>query len=1490
MYGSGAPTSGNINCGTINCNPFYPVPDSSTVADEYYLTIITGTLNIATAGTYYFGVNGDDAVEVMIDGTVVAGWYNGHGKETKTVPTYQGSIYLDAGEHVVEFHHEEGSGSDSYYLWWKPPSASAWEITPASYFSDLTLATYNFTVSASTITDYNVRVQVGRSDLPDSNAVEYPSGVYKPTGLLQKFGDGDRMKFGLLTGSYRNNTTGGVLRKNIGTITDEIVTTTGQFNSSVNGIIQTIDKFKIKGFSNESGYSYSDNCGWIATRPINTGECRMWGNPIAEMMYEGMRYFAGESAPTAAFVSNITNGGDDGLALPLAAWTDPFTTNSSCAKPFMLVISDINPSYDSDEIPGSYFNTYSGSLGTMNVKTLADTISSWEGVGASADTDHYIGQSLAASDTACTAKTVSSLGSVRGLCPEEPTKRGSYYSASVAYYGHVNDINDADDSQTVRTYTVGLASPLPKIEIPVNGQTMTLVPFGKSVGGYSIVATEGSFQPTNTIVDFYVQELTPTYGKFRINFEDVEQGADHDMDAIIIYEYTLNADNSVTITLTSEYAAGSIMQHIGYIISGTTNDGIFLEVRDQDTSESSDPLYFLDTPPDRSAPRRGSSTTKLPLVHTRTFYPGSNPPATLLENPLMYAAKWGAFKDINNNNVPDLAVEWDEDEDGAPDTYFYVNNPLYLEQKLTEAFVDILRKSSSGTAVSVLATSSEGEGTLVQAYFKAKENSGTEDVSWVGYLHTLWVDSLGRIREDSDRSGTKPGLVVARDKIVEFFFDSASGEAKFYRYELDSRGEPKYTITDDDGDGVLEDGETIVYERTIHTIDDLEPIWEAGDLLNTKEASSRRIKTFVDLNHDEVVNSSEYIDFSLENIDSLTPFLGVGVDTVYDYLGTTKAARASNAIKFIRGDDSSYTGTTDIRYRKINGAPWKLGDIVHSTPVTLGRPMDNYGLIYGDQTYADYYKYYQGREQVVFVGANDGLLHAFYLGKYVSGNDTSTSDATEEIYFDKAGGVTVDHGEELWGFIPQALLPHLKWLADPDYTHVYYVDLKPKLVDARVFTDDDVHPNGWGTILLGGLNLGGGNITVTDTFSVDPTRDFRPSFFAIDVTDPHNPTLMWEKSYDGLGKTTAVPTVAKIEDEWFCLLSSGPTSYSGTSAQPAQVLVVNLVDGYLRRRLEASESQAFMTGAVAVDVGLNYNVDTGYVGEAYWDDENSTWKGMVYRFRSVDADGTYLTNPAEWTFTPLITTDGPVTASPAVSFDAKSNLWVYYGTGRFYSPADKADTTTQYFYGVKDPYYNTGSSGLYDEEGEDDKPIPSEVTPDSLTLFNSTGVNVYTDRTVDGAGDGIDTWSKLLQAMNGYDGWRYTLGYESANIGERVLNKPTVLGGVVFDTTFVPNDDPCAFDGNSNLLGLYYETGTAYVDEVFTGGGGSSTVEVEGQEKTKVSGKISVGVGRGSGVSIHVGSQEGATGYVQQSTGIVEQIELQPAFKVRSGFVTWRER
>lgn len=626
--------------------------------------------------------------------------------------------------------------TDARYLVWN------W-LSKESPVAGSTMVLGSGTVSVAP-TDYNVRVRVCASGLLESNCKAYTSGSgsstnYFPVGLLQNYGEGDapKMYFGLLTGSYKNNTQGGVLRAKIGKIDDEVVPTTGKFKTRTGatngpGIIATLNKLRVTQFNTSRNYS---NCGWVTTRAINNGECTSWGNPIAEMLYESLRYFAGAKTPSSAF----TVGSGDELSLPEDSWDDPFALTDGqgqpqCAKPVNLVISDVGTSYDSDQLPGSAFASYSGNLPTnmagLNVSTWTQTISSHEGVNGKL---FFIGQVLGQDNAGIpSAKNISTLAGIRGLAPMEPTKQGSYYAAGLAYYGHQTDVNPRSGSQKPQTVVVAMASHLPQIKIRASGKVITLIPFAKSVGGYQISSAQTAFQPTNTIVDFYVQSISETEGLFRVNYEDVEQGADHDMDMIVRYHYKVLDNGQLSITLSSEYAAGGIKQHAGYVISGTTADGVYLDVRDQDTGASSDVAYYLDTalatdaPYPNNARNLSSNTTALPLERTRTFSVNTSSTASTadyLPSPLWYAAKWGSFVDVNGNGVPDT-TEWDEDGDGEPDNYFLVTNANNLESQLQSALDGVSDLARSATSVSYTSSELTSDSQAFIATFEAKDWSG----------------------------------------------------------------------------------------------------------------------------------------------------------------------------------------------------------------------------------------------------------------------------------------------------------------------------------------------------------------------------------------------------------------------------------------------------------------------------------------------------------------------------------------------------------------------------------------------------------------------------------------------------------------------------------------------------------------------------------------------------------------------------------------------
>jgi len=133
----------------------------------------------------------------------------------------------------------------------------------------------------------------------------------------------------------------------------------------------------------------------------------------------------------------------------------------------------------------------------------------------------------------------------------------------------------------------------------------------------------------------------------------------------------------------------------------------------------------------------------------------------------------------------------------------------------------------------------------------------------------------------------------------------------------------------------------------------------------------------------------------------------------------------------------------------VNGAlhVWKLGDVVNSTPTIVGAPKEALRHSVRDSGYRHFVAKWANRRQQAYVGANDGLLHAFNTGYYHRGDDPTTTTVIEHGWYttgpaDNSSGVGL--GEKVWGYVPYHLLPQLEWYTRTDYTHVSYVDLKRK--------------------------------------------------------------------------------------------------------------------------------------------------------------------------------------------------------------------------------------------------------------------------------------------------------------------------------------------------------------------------------------------------------------------------------------------------------------
>lgn len=1336
-----------INTTGPNNNPF--VPGANNCTQSNYITEIAGEIYVAEAGIYTYAIDGDDAVDVTIDGKTV-GWYGAHGGDRSQagLQTHSGTFsFSTAGWKTLKFRHVEVAGDDYWGLALKSSQP------------------------ASAIVDKKIRLEACSSTneaLRESTCKGYPNiggtVIYKPTGLLHDFGENEKMYFGLLTGSYQKNIAGGTLRRNISKFTEEVDLQTGQFKSTVNGMVANIDRQKAIGFN---GSTYSD-CGWITDGPISKmsdpSKCAMWGNPVGEMMFETMRYFAGAAAAHTEYDYGTGSSKDKDLNLSKETWKAPYKSTADngggyqhCAKPVMTVLSDINPSYDS-KMPGSRYKSLTAgadSLNGFNVTTETQAIGSAELINGN---NFFIGQSTETnSDNAPTVKRVDDLSWVRGLSPQEPSKEGTYYSAGVSRFGANNAVfgtgtGAGKSMNKLMTYSVALASPLPEIRFPVGTSTVqryvTIAPFAKSVTGSSIDPTK--FAPTNQIVDYYVDTLANTgttdknsainagrpYAEFRINYEDVEQGADHDMDAISRYTVALQADGTVKIDMVSEYAAGGIGQHMGYVISGTTQDGMYLEVRDKDTGSV---YYALNTPQGRAPgyckDKLGDAECQnLPLTASRTFTPSAEASATFLKSPLWYAAKYG-MPDRDPASVK-----------GDPDNYFLVTNATTLKEKMTKAFNDILQKNDSVTAVAVsLQGSSITDGAdLYRTTFTAD--------GWTGDVIREKVTEVESVKTYTKQWSAAEKLAGRTDRKIYYGAAGATApELREFKYASIS-GQP---------------------------------------------------------------NDSAWL--TALNIDPIT-----GVSD----------GKAAARIDFLRGENN----TLRTRKNLASGQPNLLGDIVNSSPLRV-RGASYRGTAAEALEKGSKYAAFAGtlgeNKEMIYVGANDGMLHAF----------------------------RADTGEEVFAYIPSALRGTLNTLTASNYgakdgtPHRYYVDGTPVATDVYF-------GGAWHKVLIGSLGAGGRQI------------------FALDITTATAPKLLWEFGSDqntNMGNSLPAPTIARLNDpttgsakgKWVALV---PNGYQGgnSSTGGASLFVVDIENGKVLKQFDMDSGMTNAELAASLPLGnglsrvsgIDGNSD-GKVDRAYAGD----LAGNVWRFDLSSGDS------SAWSVQKFYTAKDaasgarqPITAAPyVVDHPTGTGELILFATGRLLTVSDKSSTQKQTIYGIWDRYTAAGATAP--------TPLPtankarSNLQSQTFTdlgsgnySLSSNTVSWYASNAKGSADADVTKW-----------GWYVDLPRN----GEKMVYDMNLYGRGLFITTVRTSEDPCTAGLSSTLYAIDPDAGgqTDYVvfdingDSMFNsddsvGGKTVSGKDVDGGKQV-ISGGENVG-SSGKGGDVNSGVQIGRQSWRRQ--------------------------
>ena len=298
----------------------------------------------------------------------------------------------------------------------------------------------------------------------------------------------------------------------------------------------------------------------------------------------------------------------------------------------------------------------------------------------------------------------------------------------------------------------------------------------------------------------------------------------------------------------------------------------------------------------------------------------------------------------------------------------------------------------------------------------------------------------------------------------------------------------------------------------------------------------------------------------------------------------------------------------------------------------------------------------------------------------------------------------------------------------------------------------------------------------------------------------------------------------KIGDQWFLVFGSGPTEYDGNSSHGSYIYVVDMATGAPVGAAAGGdwlagpfESNALFGDPLALDIFQSANVDAIYMANNYY--ASNQWKSDVYKIAIPcskcqwegynDDELVYSTTPGAWPITKFFTTDRYITVKPNSTVDPLNNLLLYFGTGRYLSESDKTDSTQQYLYGVKDPFYNPKYDGSkYHNFG-------STLTLERGDLFPADDVEITTDGHVIGSSCG-QYFEDLVQGVRtNEDGWYLSLLTNGTAPSERVVTQSSILGGIVLTPTYTPNTDLCGMGCDTALIGVYYETGTGYKHQIF---------------------------------------------------------------------------
>jgi type IV pilus assembly protein PilY1 len=454
-------------------------------------------------------------------------------------------------------------------------------------------------------------------------------------------------------------------------------------------------------------------------------------------------------------------------------------------------------------------------------------------------------------------------------------------------------------------------------------------------------------------------------------------------------------------------------------------------------------------------------------------------------------------------------------------------------------------------------------------------------------------------------------------------------------------------------------------------------------------------------------------------------------------------AQGVNLINFLRGqtdheDRSTNLGALDnrlFRYREST-----LGDALESQPVFIANPV----FTYFDPGYEEFAATYASRAGRVYIGTNDGMLHAF----------------------------AASNGSEQWAYVPSMVIPNMWKLADKDYSarHTNFINGSPIVSDICP-KDPPATCSGseWKTILVGGLSAGG------------------RGYYALDITDPSDPSypkLLWEFTTaedSDLGYTYGNPVItAKSDGTWVVLVTSG---YNNTSPGDGQghLYVLNAGSGAIISKIGTGAGSTTTPSGLAKIAGWNDNASSNRATFVYGGD----LLGNVWRFNINSTVTAAIGTGDVMQFASLLDSLGnpqPVTTAPVLG-QINYKRVVFVTTGKYLETSDLTDTRVQSVYAIKD---DNASAPLTNPAGSPRNSLT--LVQQTITPVSGTSQRTSTSNTVN---------------FNSGRGW-YS---DFPDTGERSNIESRLIQGTLVVATIVPSNSVCAPGGYSWLNFFDYLTG-----------------------------------------------------------------------------------